>query len=52
MKSRIRLSKLACNDGYEQNTLKKLNKKTNLAYNFLKEFNSFLTGDTKTNELE
>ena len=34
------------------NTLKKLNKKTNLAYNFLKGFNSFLTGDTKTNELE
>ena len=34
------------------NTLKKLNKKTNLAYNFLKGFNSLLTGDTKTNELE
>ena len=34
------------------NTLKKLNKKTNSAYNFLKGFNSLLTGDTKTNELE
>ena len=26
-------------------------KKTNSAYNFLNEFNSLLTGDTKTNEL-
>ena len=33
-------------------TLKGLNKKTNSAYNFLKGFNSLLTGDTKTNELE
>ena len=33
-------------------TLKSLNKKTNSAYNFLKGFNSLLTGDTKTNELE
>ena len=34
------------------NTLKGINKKTNSAYNFLNEFNSLLTGDTKTNELE
>ena len=33
-------------------TLKSINKKTNSAYNFLKGFNSLLTGDTKTNELE
>ena len=33
-------------------TLKGINKKTNSAYNFLKGFNSLLTGDTKTNELE
>ena len=33
-------------------TLKGINKKTNSAYNFLNEFNSLLTGDTKTNELE
>ena len=33
-------------------TLKDINKKTNSAYNFLKGFNSLLTGDTKTNELE
>lgn len=33
-------------------TLKGINKKTNSAYNFLKGFNSLLTGDSKTNELE
>ena len=33
-------------------TLKGINKKTNSAYNFLKGFNSLLTGDNKTNELE
>ena len=33
-------------------TLKDLNKKTNSAYNFLKGFDSLLTGDTKTNELQ
>ena len=32
-------------------TLKSLNKKTNSAYNFLKGFNSLLTGDNKTNGL-